>query len=164
MNKLLLQILGLMAFITLVGIITQRSQRKTTPPSRTQATKQIQIGNKKIFVEVAKTQQERKNGLSGRELLEKDSGMLFVFEEQNIKPLFWMKGMKFAIDIIWIDNNKVVKIDKNVQPPDQNTPDEKLPLYGPGQPIDFVLEVPAGFAVENDIKIGDSVDLLNSLD
>ena len=40
-------------------------------------------------------------GLSGRDNLADDEGMFFVFEKSDIYP-FWMKDMKFAIDIIWI--------------------------------------------------------------
>ena len=76
-----------------------------------------------------------------------------------MEPPFWMKDMKFAIDIIWINDSEIVQIDKNVQPPAPNTVDEDLLLYIPSQPIDYVLEVNANFTEENNIKVGDSIDL-----
>jgi uncharacterized membrane protein (UPF0127 family) len=70
-----------------------------------------------------------------------------------------MKDMRFAIDIIWIDDEKIVQIDKAIQPPEEGTPDEELILYTVNQPIDYVLEVNAGFVEKNNIEKGDPVDL-----
>ncbi|MGB6881980.1 MAG: DUF192 domain-containing protein, partial [Microgenomates group bacterium] len=106
-----------------------------------------------------KTEIQRRQGLSGKENLPEGEGMLFIFESKNIQPPFWMKDMKFAIDIIWIDDDKIVQIDKDIQPPEPGASDNKLVLYTPNQPIDYVLEVNAGFSEENKIKVGDSVNL-----
>lgn len=56
---------------------------------------------KKIKAEVVDNEEARMKGLSGRDNLADDEGMFFVFEKSDIYP-FWMKDMKFAIDIIWI--------------------------------------------------------------
>jgi uncharacterized membrane protein (UPF0127 family) len=85
--------------------------------------------------------------------------MFFVFTQKDIKPPFWMKDMKFAIDILWINDNEIVQIDKNVQPPESGTTDTNLILYVPNQPIDYVLEMAAGFTEEHNIEVGDIVDL-----
>src|SRR3989344_8940875 len=61
----------------------------------------IKIGQKTIFIEIADTQEKQKKGLSGRDNLPEDSGMLFVFKEEGHHQ-FWMKDMNFSIDIIWI--------------------------------------------------------------
>ena len=55
-------------------------------------------------------------GLSGYAGLPEDAGMLFVFPEP-IQPTFWMKGMLFAIDIIWIRDGTVVQIHESATPP-----------------------------------------------
>ena len=112
----------------------------------------IKIGQKTIFVEIADTQEKRKKGLSGREYLHEDSGMLFVFKEEGYYP-FWMKDMKFPMDIIWIDENKVIDITHDAEP--EGSAPEKI--YRPAKPARYVLEVNAGFALENNVRIGDPV-------
>ena len=103
-------------------------------------------------------EEERKIGLSRRKKLEEDGGMLFIFESENVFPSFWMKDMLIAIDIIWINDGEVVKIDKNVEPePGKNT--AELTLYYPDKPIDYVLEVVSGFSDKNGVNIGDKFSL-----
>ena len=71
-----------------------------------------------------------------------------------------MKGMLIPIDIIWINDGKVSLINENVpQPATPDVPESNLPSYSPKDPIDYVLEVMAGFSKENKIKVGDAVDL-----
>lgn len=123
--------------------------------------KEIKIGTKSLLVEVSDTQETRNKGLSGRETLGENEGMLFVFESKNIKPAFWMKDMKFSIDIIWIKDNKVAQITKEIPAPTPGTEDRNLPLYIPDAPIDYVLEVNSGFSDKNEIKAGDPIDLSN---
>ena len=61
----------------------------------------ISIGNNKIVAELAVTKEQMTQGLSGRDKLAEGKGMLFVYDGYYI-PSFWMKDMKFPIDIIWI--------------------------------------------------------------
>src|SRR4030042_1330870 len=121
--------------------------------------KEIKVGNTKIFVEIARSQEESQKGLSGKDSLDENTGMLFVFDATNVKRNFWMKGMKFPLDFIWIKDGKVVQIDKNTPAPDEGTEDSKLIIYTSQMPIDYVLEVNAGFSDKNNIKTGDNVDL-----
>ena len=99
-------------------------------------------------------------GLSGRPGLTNDQGMLFDFGSlQN--PSFWMKDMKFNLDFVWIANGKIIYITKNVSAPPAGTSDGQLKLYNSPSPVDWVLEVSAGWADGNKIKIGDEVRLGN---
>jgi hypothetical protein len=117
----------------------------------------VRIGGTEIPVEVAKTDEERAKGLSGRISLEANKGMLFVFSEPG-NYSFWMPDMNFPIDIIWITNGKVVGIENNVS----NEFDPQNPrFYLPPQPVKYVLEVNAGFAEARGIKIGDIVIFSN---
>ncbi len=149
-KQIFLPLIAVGIFIVLVGLFMKNSETKP---------KTLTIGSKTISIEIAKTAESRTKGLSGRSALTENNGMLFVFDRQDILPTFWMKDMLIPIDIIWINDEKVAKIDKDVKAPDKNTPDNKLPTYAPNTPIDYVLEVPAGFSDKNNIKIGDSVDL-----
>src|SRR3989338_5410577 len=94
------------------------------------------VGNNKIFVQVVKTPEELTKGLSGREKLTDDQGMLFIFDRPGNYG-FWMKEIKFDLDLIWIKENKIIGITPNV--PHPQSADEKLPLYRPPSLIDTVL-------------------------
>ena len=112
----------------------------------------------RIRVLVADTQAERAAGLSGYAGLPEDAGMLFVFAEPT-QPSFWMKGMEFEIDIIWIRDGTVVQIHAAVPPPPQDTPDDQLPRYRPDAPVTHVLELTAGSAARHGITIGSRIEL-----
>jgi len=112
----------------------------------------VKIGDAIIRVMIADDVQEQRQGLSDKATLSKDEGMLFVFGTKQVRS-FWMKRMNFPIDIIWIDGNRVVKIDKNLQPEGD---DPKL-HYASELEIDHVLEVNAGIADEQKINVGDVV-------
>ncbi|MCH7640977.1 DUF192 domain-containing protein [Patescibacteria group bacterium] len=117
------------------------------------------VGERKIVVEVADNPSEWQIGLSEHESLRKDEGMLFIFSKKDTRPSFWMEGMEFDIDIIWINDGKVTQIEQNVPKPKEGTPSSELPLYQPFDVIDYVLEVNSGFVKENGIAVGDEVKL-----
>jgi uncharacterized membrane protein (UPF0127 family) len=117
------------------------------------------INNTHIVVELATTSAQIIKGLSGRLSLEPDHGMLFIFSQPSIYR-FWMPDMHFPLDMIWINNNKVVDISHNVS----NDFDPVNPTYyKPKEPAQYVLEVNANFSKKNNIKIGDIVKFENIL-
>ncbi len=99
-------------------------------------------------------------GLSGRDSIGSADGMLFVFDEPKL-PAFWMKDMRFPLDIIWIAGGRVSDIDENVTVPSGSASDDELPRYIPDTAIDRVLEVEAGFVKKNSIRIGDEFRVLS---
>jgi uncharacterized membrane protein (UPF0127 family) len=165
-KQTLLPIVAVAIFIVAVGLLVQNSSKINIPgldkvlTLSTTSQKTIKIGEKSLEVEIADTADKRSKGLSDRQQLDKDSGMLFIFDTQNVTPAFWMKGMLFPLDIIWINDGRVVRIDKNIPAPSPGTPDSKLKTYTAGQPVDYVLEVTAGFSDQNNLKIGDGADIL----
>lgn len=114
-----------------------------------------------LKVEIADTQSARNKGLGGRESLASDSGMLFVFEKADKYP-FWMKGLNFPLDFIWIRNNTVVDFLENIQPPTPDQSDQSLIIYGPKVAIDEVLEVSAGTIKRLNIKLGDKIKVIKN--
>ncbi len=96
-----------------------------------------------VQVEVADTEAKRTQGLGFREALPVGKGMLFVFDKKA-RYGFWMKNMKIAIDIIWLNNHQVVDVLHNVQPPE--TPQTTLKPFYPKTDANFVLELSAGEA------------------
>ena len=117
----------------------------------------LSISDKNILVELADTPEKKALGLGERDSLPKEEGMLFIYE-QKTPSVFWMKGMRFPLDIIWIADGKVAQIDANV-PHEPGVSDYNLKRYISNQPVDSVLEVNAGFAEEHNIQIGDTVTL-----
>lgn len=119
---------------------------------------QVLINDITIKVELADTDAKRSLGLGNRQSLATDSGMLFVFPKPD-KHVFWMKGMHFSLDLIWITGNQIVAIDKMVPPPTVGQQDQDLPRFGHEEAVDKVLEVNGGFSDSNDIKVGDLVQI-----
>jgi len=136
-------------------IVTVDSDVKSIPKI---PTAQISFSKIKIIAEVADTPEKRELGLSFRGSLDENTGMLFVFESPNI-AFFWMKDMNFPLDIIWIMDNKVIDIDKNVPTPKEGAALNQLPKYSPTDKINYALEVNAGFTDKNKIKAGDEVKI-----
>lgn len=118
----------------------------------------VQINNTQIKVEIADTQGKRNKGLGDRESLGPDEGMLFIFPQTD-KYSFWMKGLNFSLDFIWIRGDKVIDILENVQPPVAGQPDSALPIYQSKEAIDKVLEVSAGTVKRLNIKTGDTIKI-----
>lgn len=114
----------------------------------------FQIGTQKLRVEVAKTPEELSKGLGGRDTLGSD-GMLFLLPVRII-PTFWMKGMRFGLDFVWINEGKVVALTPNI-PFEPGVSDAALKTYSPGLPTDTVLELLQGDIAKRGIKVGDTV-------
>lgn len=109
------------------------------------------INERRLNVLVADSSAERQQGLSGRNRLKDNEGMLFEFDSDGVY-CFWMKDMKFAIDMIWLDKNKkVVHVQENA------TPDSYPESFCPNSEARYVLEISAGNANKIDIKLGDQV-------
>jgi uncharacterized membrane protein (UPF0127 family) len=112
-------------------------------------THKVTIGGKTYIVEMASTESSRQQGLSGRDHLDADKGMLFVFPTKGIYS-FWMKDTLIPLDIIFIDNNKIVEMTTLNPPVDNN-----IPTYTPTQKSQYVLELNAN----SGIKVGDEVKI-----
>ncbi len=85
-----------------------------------------------------------------------DEGMLFVFPKLDKYP-FWMKGLTYPLDFIWIRGDKIVDLLPNIQPPAPGQTDTSLPIYQSKEDIDKVLEVAAGTVQRLNIKVGDTI-------
>ena len=115
----------------------------------------IKVGDKELLVTVTQTKEEKARGLMGVSSLENNSGMLFILEP-NSQPPFWMKNMLISIDIIWINDGQITQIHENLPPLKEG---ETPRFYIANDPVDYALEVPSGWAKENNIEAGTSVDL-----
>lgn len=114
--------------------------------------KELKIGAAVLKVEIADTAAEWAQGLSGRERLAENEGMFFVFPKPVLQK-FWMKDMKFPIDIVWIRDNQVVGMIIGAEP----EPGPEYIFYKSPEPVDKVLELSVGSVVRLGIKTGDEV-------
>ncbi len=113
----------------------------------------ITVGSSTVSAEIASTQDERNQGLSGRLALAQGSGMLFVFAGDGNWG-FWMPDMHFSIDIIWADaGGAILSIDSDVSPASYPS------VYYPNGNARYVLEVPAGFAAAEHITVGSHMSI-----
>jgi uncharacterized membrane protein (UPF0127 family) len=95
-----------------------------------------------LVADIAETGEQRSKGLAIKDSLNEIEGMLFVFSEPR-QYAFWMKDMKFPIDIIWLDSNKtVVHVEHSLDP----CGPVSCETYRPGADSLYVLETVAGFA------------------
>ncbi|MBU2103489.1 DUF192 domain-containing protein [Patescibacteria group bacterium] len=115
---------------------------------------QIQIQEKSNFTyEVVDTDALRQQGLSGRESIPQNYGMLFVFPAKDLHG-FWMKDMQFAIDMIWINEEGIiVGIEREA------TPESFPQSFFPSEPVPYVLETVPGEAERQGWGIGTQLAL-----
>ncbi|MGL6342874.1 MAG: DUF192 domain-containing protein [Waterburya sp.] len=124
-----------------------------------------EMAGETIQLEVAKTPEQQATGLMFRESLADNRGMLFPFENERIAR-FWMKNVSISLDMIFLNDNRIVGIAADV-PPCQADP---CPVYGPETSkeqvilVDQVIELRGGRAAELGLKTGDKINikLLNS--
>jgi uncharacterized protein len=94
-------------------------------------------------------------GLAVKNQLKENEAMLFVFEKPG-RHSFWMKDMKFPIDIFWLDSDgKVVYIKENMQPCISTI---ICILYTPNTDSQYVLETVAGFTQRHNVSVGTNID------
>lgn len=128
-------------------------QKETNTSVENDSLDQVTIKGVPIQISVADTPAEREQGLSGRPSLAENEGLLFLFDTPG-EYGFWMKEMRFPIDILWFsEEGNVVHIEEQLQPDTYPT------VFSPQAPSLYVLEVPAGFVERHQIKIGDQLEV-----
>lgn len=128
---------------------------KQTQMPKDPSLKKLQVGEAFVWVKIAQSDEEKRQGLSGVKFMGKDEGMLFIFDRPKAH-MFWMKDMNFPLDFIWIRGGKVVDISENVPVLDENG---QITRISPNQPVDQILEVNSDFVEKNKIKINDNAAL-----
>jgi uncharacterized membrane protein (UPF0127 family) len=111
---------------------------------------ELRLARSTYELEIADTPAAQQKGLGGRDRLDAHTGMLFPYTEEA-ERCFWMKDMRFPIDIIWIgDDKRVVHIEHDLSP---STYPNSYCHFGK-----YVLELNAGEAKKNALQIGSRVD------
>lgn len=107
---------------------------------------QLLAGEHELFAYVARTDEERAQGLMFRREMPADEGMLFMCEQRAVQK-FWMKDTPLPLSIAFLDEDgTIVKID-DLQP-------ESLEGCSSGHPVRWVLEVNQGWFEERGVAAG----------
>ncbi len=166
MRRLLLFAVMMTVLFGGLGKSTVAQSNPVPPPWRFQLpwkteTSTIAVGDQSLVVEVADTDYLRSRGLSYRAGLDPGTGMIFVYNSP--KPLtFWMYEMQFCLDIIWINNGELRGAAESVCPV-PGAAAQDLPVYASPEPVQYVLEVPAGWMKAHDVGVGTPVQIDSTL-
>ena len=109
----------------------------------------LYLSGKEVWVEVAKTPEERAKGLMGRKHLRQDEGMLFIFESVDYHA-FWMKDTLISLSIAFIDKEGRIVSITDMKP-------LTLGSHSPPAPILYALEMKKGWFSSHSIHVGDIV-------
>ncbi len=147
MKKILLLLLVITVIFIAIFLLSNFFYNRPNKPNAI-------IGNHLFNLEIAKTDKQKAVGLAKYDSIPQDFGMLFPFIKSGYYA-FWMKNMKFPIDIIFIKSGKILKIFPNVPAPVSSN--SALPIYRPEEQSDTVLEINAGLSKRYGFKNGDTV-------
>jgi uncharacterized membrane protein (UPF0127 family) len=130
---------AIVAFGIIAGVELKHFSSFDTSMLPQEALYRISLDDVTIQVRVADTAEKQQHGLSNTDSLATNQGMLFVFPQDG-KYAFWMKDMKYALDILWLNaNGRIVHIEQNVKP-------ASFPAtYGGSVSARYVLELSSGF-------------------
>lgn len=146
---LLLLVLVLSGFGLLLVHNKSEENRNIVPAQNTAC---VKLGSGCFKLERLEDNPKRLKGLSDRDSLPQDHGLLFVFDDIR-EQCMWMKDMKFSIDMVWLDEQKkIVKIEDKVSP-------ETYPKAFCADNTKYVIELNAGVAGQAGLKIGDRLQL-----
>lgn len=140
-------ITGSVIFLAIIVLLIQKN--KTVYPKDIG----IQINNNSYYLEIAQTNRERKIGLSNRNEICSNCGMLFIFDKEDQYSL-WMKDTYIPLDMIWINSQfQIVKIITAL------ATDNSENIYTNKDPAKYVIELPANEVYKLDLKVGDTIQL-----
>lgn len=128
------------------------------PPETPPAEAEIVVGTTPVTVELAVTSAQQTLGLGYRNGLEPGTGMLFVNDRARLQT-FWMKGMRFCLDIVWIENGEIVGAAENACPDPEGTSDRDRARFSSPEAVTYILEVPAGWLQEHGYGRGTPVTI-----
>lgn len=114
-----------------------------------------EINDQELFLEIADNRFLREIGLSQREFLNENSGMLFIYDYEIQELTFWMKDTLIPLDIFFLNKDfEIVYIIKNMEVCKQ----DPCPQYTSEKKAKYAIEVNAGWIEKNNIKVGDTVN------
>lgn len=117
---------------------------------------EMRVSGKRYRLEIASTEAQAETGLMYRTVLPEGRGMLFRFD--SVRPVaFWMKNTKIPLDMLFVRDNKVVHIAHSAKP----CLNDPCPIYPSEQPVDMVIELPGGTAIQDRILDGSTIQWIS---
>lgn len=156
MNRNLV-LLVLFAIIVIPAFLLIQNQLLSKTQQSLRSGPNILIDGHIFSLLLAKSEAEKEKGLSDRASVDMNTGMLFIFDKEGNYD-FWMKRMRFPLDIIWMNKNKIVTIAEDLQPA-TSSDDTEIPRFKSVVPADTVLEINSGLSKKYNFKVGDSVKI-----
>ncbi|MEZ4114056.1 MAG: DUF192 domain-containing protein [Candidatus Paceibacterota bacterium] len=145
---------GALIFAGKNSSINQVSSENSSEPKENLKSVVARIGGSHLVASVANTDRSRSQGFSNVKSISPNEGKMFTFDKEDYYT-FHMKDMNFSLDFIFVnDQGNVVDIVKNVNPDFKG-------LIKPAYPASTVFEVSAGWADQNNIKVGQTVSSVN---
>lgn len=115
-------------------------------------TRTVRLGTNTFKLELATTPAQHAVGLSGRDTIDPNGGMLFVFDTPA-QYCFWMKDTHISLDILWLDREgQVIDLIENVDP--ASYPES----FCPDKDASYVVELPAGSVTSSGVVVGTRTD------
>jgi uncharacterized membrane protein (UPF0127 family) len=135
-----------------VGFLVFRTSSRGSGCDALRDDRVLGIGSQRIHAQVADTPDAIGKGLGGRNCIDANRGMLFVFQQAGLHQ-FWMKGMRFPIDMVWIDDDhEVVWLERDVSPSTY-----PMSFFNREDPARYVLELKAGRSSELGLEQGSRI-------
>lgn len=122
------------------------------------------IGTRLVRLELADTPALRGTGLAGRERLEHEAGMIFLYPSAQDRG-FWMKGCRIGLDIAYLDDDRKITSIGSLDPPTGEVPDESddFPRFRSTEPARYVVEMEKGWFARAGIEPGTVVTFSTAL-
>lgn len=143
----------LLIILIIGGFIVSRMLINAPKPMKVSGPN-IRFANTVLSVMISDESAEQWQGLSDRQFMGAMNGMLFVFPNVE-RRTFVMRRMHFPLDIVWINNDQIVHIEKRLTPEGESV----TKRYTSPTSANYVLEVHAGFTDAFGIKVGDRVEI-----
>lgn len=153
-DKFFFAFIGIILVVALVGKLTGEEDGKEGNTGHEKAMIKLEIAQKYVDAEIVDNPATMRIGLSLKDEIADEEGMLFVHDGASQHP-YIMNNMKFGLDILFIRGNKIVDIAKNVPA------DFDGKIVG-GVEYDKVLEMNAGWTERNGVELGDEVKTVDS--
>lgn len=118
----------------------------------------VELGGQEFELELAIDPASRFRGLSDREGIDEDGGMLFVFP--RAQPLtFVMRRCRVPIDLILLGPGGRIVAMHAMEVEPYETPEHRLKRYASHWPSQFAIEIEGGMAATLGLALGQKVDL-----
>lgn len=154
--KIILGLFALLLIMTGAAFYFQKNGNRF--PQLSEKTATATINNHRFNLFIAKTNKEKEVGLSEKNSIDNDQGMIFVFDKPDFYS-FWMRNMKFSIDIIFVNKNRIVTISPDANPSTDPSKTENLTIYKPEDPADTIIEIKGGLSSSYGFKKGQEVKI-----